>query len=328
MDSTAERIAEIMAKKEIFTFESTDKKTNLHGVKWLPDSGEYTAVLQIAHGMIEYIERYDEFASYMAERGYLVVGHDHLGHGESVKSTDDWGYIAEKESDRLMIEDMQKLRLLTQKENPGMPYFMLGHSMGSYLLRKYLTVYGKGLAGALVVGTGTVPDIATKTGMLLAKCIARFKGWRHRSKFMENLFFSGAYHKYCMDGTDLARNWLTKDLTIAGKYYKDPKCTFRFTLNGFYTVMKVVLYDNQAENAAKIPEKLPMILLSGADDPVGNMGKGVRLVEKQLKEAGVKDLTCKLYENDRHEILNEADRDVVYRDILKWCETRKFCQRS
>lgn len=312
-----------MAKKEIFTFLSSDKKTKLHAVKWMPESGEYTAILQIAHGMIEYVERYEEFACYMANRGYLVVGHDHLGHGESVESPEDWGYIADKNGARHMIEDMNKLRLMTEKENPGLPYFMLGHSMGSYLLRRYLTEYGKGLAGALVVGTGSVPDIATKAGMLVIRCIARFKGWRYRSKFVENLLFSGAYHKFSMDGKDLERSWLTKDVEIAAKYYKEPRCTFHFTLNGYDALIKTVYYDNQAKNTAKIPKELPIILLSGADDPVGNMSKGVLLVKKQLKEAGIKDLTCKLYENDRHEILNETDRDVVYRDILKWCEVRK-----
>lgn len=314
-----------MAKKEIFTFLSQDKRTMLHGVRWVPESGKYEAVLQIAHGMIEYVERYEEFAQYMAERGYLVVGHDHLGHGDSVERPEDWGYIAEKDADRLMIEDMHRLRTMTGKENPGMPYFMLGHSMGSYLLRKYITEYGKGLAGALIVGTGSVPDIVTKAGMQVIKCIARFKGWRYRSRFVEKLFFSGAYHKFSMDGKNLENSWLTKDTEIAAKYYAEPRCTFHFTLNGYYTVVKLVYYDNQPENTAKIPKELPLVLLSGADDPVGNMSKGVLLVKKQLKEAGIKDLACKLYENDRHEILNETDRGMVYRDILKWCEAHKGC---
>lgn len=321
-----------MAKKENFTFLSADKKTMLHGVRWIPESGEsgeskesgeYEAVLQIAHGMVEYVERYEEFAEYMAKRGYLVVGHDHLGHGDSVKSQEDWGYIAEADADCLMIEDMHGLRTMIQKENPGLPYFMLGHSMGSYLLRKYITEYGRGLAGALIVGTGSVPDISTRVGMFLTECMARFKGWRYRSRFVEKLFFSGPYHKFSMDGKDLKNNWLSKDLEIAANYYAEPRCTFRFTLNGFQTVMKVVYYDNQAKNTAKIPKELPLILLSGADDPVGNLSKGVLLVKKRLEEAGIKDLTCKLYENDRHEILNETDRAAVYRDILKWCEAHK-----
>lgn len=312
-----------MAKKEIFKFLSNDKKTELHGVKWIPESGEYGAILQIAHGMIEYVERYDEFASYMAERGYLVVGHDHLGHGGSVKSREDWGYIAEENGDQLMVDDMHKLRTMTQKENSGIPYFMLGHSMGSYLLRKYITQHGEGLFGALIVGTGSVPDIVTNTGLAVTRFIACIKGWRYRSRFVEKLSFSGAYHKFSLDGRDLENNWLTKDLEIAAKYYKEPKCTFRFTLNGYDMLMRVVRYDNQPENVEKIPKDLPLILLSGADDPVGNMSRGVLLVKKQLEKAGIKDLSCKLYDSDRHEILNETDREAVYRDILKWCESRR-----
>lgn len=311
-----------MENKESFTFLSNDGKTMLHGARWRPQSVECHAVLQIAHGMVEYIERYAEFASYMAERGYLVVGHDHLGHGASVADRTDWGYIAAENGGWLMAEDMHALRRMTETENPGLPYFMLGHSMGSYLLRKYLTEYGSGLAGALIVGTGSVPDASVRAGMQAAKLLARLQGWRHRSRLMESLFFSGPYHKYNMDGKDLEHNWLTKDLEIAGKYFADPRCTFRFTLNGFYTVMQVVSYVGKRENAAKIPKGLPVILLSGEDDPVGNMGKGVRSVERQLREAGIRDLSCKLYKNDRHEILNETDRGTVYRDILKWCEAR------
>lgn len=312
-----------MAKKETFTFQSSDRKTKIHGVRWAPESGQYQAVLQIVHGMVEYVERYQEFAEYMARHGYLVVGHDHLGHGDSAESPDDWGYIADKNGDECLIADIHRVRKLAQKENAGLPYFMLGHSMGSYLLRKYITRYGDGLAGAIIMGTGSAPDIATKTGMQVAKCIAAVKGWRYRSRFMEKLFFSGSFRKFNMDGKDMENSWLTKELSFVERYYGEPKCSFHFTLNGYYNVMKTVYYDNQGKHIKKIPKDLPIVLLSGADDPVGDMGKGVRRVRNQLKKAGIKDLSCKLYENDRHEILNETNRCAVYRDILGWCEKRR-----
>lgn len=312
-----------MAKKETFTFLSSDKKTDIHVVKWTPESGEYKAVLQIIHGMIEYVERYQEFAEYMVRHGYLVVGHDHLGHGDSVKSPEDWGYFADKNGDECLIADIHQLRVMTEKENQGLPYFILGHSMGSYLLRKYITQYGNGLTGVIIMGTGSSPDMTTKVGMKVAQCIAACKGWHCRSRLMEKLFFSGSFKKFDMDGKDIENNWLTKELSVVEEYHGEPKCSFRFTLNGYYNVMKVVYYDNQKKNIEKIPKELPIVLLSGADDPVGDMGKGVRIVRKQLKEAGIKDLSCKLYENDRHEILNETDRSVVYRDILRWCEKRR-----
>ena len=190
-----------MAKKEYFTFLSSDKKTEIHGVTWTPESGEYTAVLQICHGMTEYVERYQEFAAYMTEHGYLVVGHDHLGHGDSVRSREDWGYIADERGEQYMIADIHKVRKITQRENPGLPYFILGHSMGSYLLRKYITRYGEGLSGAIIVGTGSVPDVVLKTGMRTAECIALLKGWRHRSRLMEKLVFSGSFRTYFCFGS-------------------------------------------------------------------------------------------------------------------------------
>ncbi len=312
-----------MAKKEYFTFLSSDKKTKIHGVTWTPESGEYTAVLQICHGMTEYVERYQEFAAYMTEHGYLVVGHDHLGHGDSVRSREDWGYIADERGEQYMIADIHKVRKITQRENPGLPYFILGHSMGSYLLRKYITRYGEGLSGAIIVGTGSVPDVVLKTGMRTAECIALLKGWRHRSRLMEKLFFSGSFRKFSMGSEDPENNWLTKDVSRIEKYYGEPRCSFHFTLNGFYNVMKVVSFDNQMKYMNRIPKDLPIVLLSGENDPVGDLGRGVKRVEKQLRKAGIQDLYCKLYANDRHEILNETDRDVVYGDILAWCEKRK-----
>ena len=206
-----------MAQKEFFTFLSANQKTNIHGVKWVPESGAYQAVLQIVHGMTEYVERYQEFAEYMAKHGYLVVGHDHLGHGDSVESPDDWGYISEERGEQYMIADIHKVRCMTKKENPGLPYFILGHSMGSYLLRKYITRYGRGLAGAVIMGTGSVPDIATKTGMRIAKCIACFKGWHYRSRLMERIFFSGSFRKFSMGRKDPENNWLSKDLDLVKK---------------------------------------------------------------------------------------------------------------
>lgn len=176
-----------MAVKQEFTFLSGDGKTDVHAVRWLPDNGDYRAVFQISHGMIEFIERYEPFAAFLADKGYMVVGHDHLGHGKTAKTPEDWGYFADGESPEILIGDMNKLRTLSQE--PDKPYFMLGHSMGSYLLRRYLSVYGRGLSGAVIMGTGANPDAVAKLGMAVCKAIAAFKGWKYRSPFMEKLFF-------------------------------------------------------------------------------------------------------------------------------------------
>ena len=137
-----------MTKEKQFSFLSKDGKTKIHAVKWMPESGEYRAVLQITHGMVEYIERYKPFAEFLNDQGVLVVGHDHLGHGASVASEEELGYFAEPDPSDTLVEDMHTLRTTIQTENPGVPYFMMGHSMGSYLVRRYLIYHGnRGNAG-------------------------------------------------------------------------------------------------------------------------------------------------------------------------------------
>lgn len=307
-----------MAKEEVFGYLSEDGKTRVHAVKWIPDAGAYEAILQITHGMIEFIERYRHFAEYLTEHGYLVVGHDHIGHGESVTSQEDWGFFTKDNPSDVLIADMHALRTMMQKENPDKPYFMLGHSMGSYLLRKYLAFHGAGLTGAIIMGTGSVPDRMTKLGMRAAKIIAAFCGWNYRSKLLVSLSFGEPYKKFDLTGGDVNNSWLTKDAEIVKFYYGEPKCTFVFTLNGYMGLFEAVLFDNQPENIAKIPKDLPLFLVSGQEDPVGDLGEGVKKVYNEYCAAGIKDVTYRLYENDRHEILNETDKEIVYRDILSW----------
>lgn len=309
-------------KEEKFTFLSADGKTQIHAVKWMPDDGKYEAILQITHGMIEYIDRYRAFAEFLCTNQFMVTGHDHLGHGDSVNSKEDWGYFAEENPSDILIEDMHTLRTMIQKENEGVPYFMLGHSMGSYMLRKYLTIHNDNLRGAVIMGTGCVPDGITKFGLKVCEFLAKRYGWHHRSRLVEKLSFGAPYRKYDMTGKNPQNSWLTKDTEIVTKYYNEPRCCFKFTLNGYLGLMEAVLYDNQMENVQKVPKKLPLFLVSGKDDPVGDCGVGVKKVYDMYKEAGLLDITYCLYENDRHEILNETDRDKVYADILSWMRVR------
>lgn len=308
-----------MAKKT-FTFLSADKKTQIHCVSWAPETENYRGILQITHGMVEYIERYEAFANYMNGKGYLVVGHDHLGHGESVNSPEDWGYFAESRGSDVLVADMHRLRTITQKKYPKLPYFMLGHSMGSFLLRKYLCIHNDGLKGAIIMGTGFQPDFVLKFGKCLCRLLARFHGWHYRSGFIQKMAFAGNDNKF--RGESLKNNWLTKDTEIVKAYSASPKCTFRFTLNGFYNLFDTIWYDNRPEHLKKVPKKLPLFFVSGEDDPVGNFGKGVKRVYDTYKALGIRDIQCKLYSTDRHEILNELDRDQVYEDIFQWTEAR------
>ena len=306
-----------MTKEEVFSFPSADGRTTVHAVRWTPEDGKYRAVLQITHGMVEYIERYRAFAEFLNDNGFLVVGHDHIGHGESVVSKDECGYFAEHPSDTV-VADMHTLREMTQKEHPGVPYFMLGHSMGSYMLRKYHAIHGEGLTGAIIMGTGCIPDNTTKLAMFIAKLQAAFFGWHHRSKLLQKLSYDKYYHQFDLTGKDASNSWLTKDEEIVKTYYADPKCTFVFTVNAYMGLFEAVLFDNQQENIEAVPKSLPLFFVSGAMDPVGGCGSGVKKVYNKFDTAGKEDITWKLYDNDRHEILNETDRDVVYHDILAW----------
>ena len=305
-----------------FTFLSNDGKTAVHAVKWLPDSGEYHAILQITHGMVEYIERYLPFAEFLTSKGYMVVGHDHLGHGQSVASKDDWGFFCDGTPSDVVVEDMHKLRTLIQEENPDKPYFMLGHSMGSFMLRKYLCLHNDNLRGAIVMGTGFIPGNVTKLALGLTKIIGKIRGSKHRSKLISSLAFGADYKEFDMTGEHPENSWLTKDVDIVRKYYQTPECTFMFTVNGYQGLFEAVNFSCDPEKAQLIPKKLPLFFVSGDKDPVGGLSKGVMEAYHLYKDAGVLDITYKLYENDRHEILNETDKQVVFEDLLAWMNVR------
>ena len=305
-----------------FTFLSNDGKTAVHAVKWTPDSGEYKAILQITHGMVEFIERYTPFAEFLTTKGYMVVGHDHIGHGQSVATKEDWGYFCEGNPSDVLVEDMHKLRTLIQEENPGTPYFMLGHSMGSFMLRKYLSFHSDDLRGAIIMGTGFIPENMTNLALKLTAIVTKLRGSKHRSKLIQSLAFGADYKGFDMTGEKPEDSWLTKDVDIVKAYYNEPRCTYMFTVNGYKGLFEAVNYSCNPENAAKLPKKLPLFIVSGTQDPVGGLGKGVKDVYDMYEEAGIQDLTYKLYENDRHEILNETDKQVVFDDILAWMNVR------
>ena len=305
-----------------FTFLSNDGKTAVHAVKWTPDDGEYKAILQISHGMVEFIERYIPFADFLTTKGYMVVGHDHIGHGQSVASQEDWGYFCEENPSDIVVADMHKLRSLIQEDNPEVPYFMLAHSMGSFMLRKYLTIYNDNLRGAIIMGTGFIPENMTSLALKITAIVEKLRGSKHRSKLIQSLAFGADYKGFDMTGEKPEDSWLTKDVDIVKAYYNEPRCTYMFTVNGYKGLFEATNFSCNPENAAKIPKKLPLFIVSGEQDPVGGLGKGVKQVYDMYKAAGMLDLTYKLYENDRHEILNETDKQMVFNDLLAWMNVR------
>lgn len=296
--------------KNEFYFPSKDGKTQIHAMEWIP-KGEIKAVLQISHGMVEHIERYDDFASYLAKNGIYVTGHSHLGHGKSIVSSEKMGYFAEPNGNECVLRDIHSLRKIVQGKYSEKPYFMLGHSMGSFLLRQYLGRYGKGLSGAIIMGTGDQPDIVVKAGKAVCKLIASLKGWEHRSDLV-NSFVIGGFEK------KLGKAWLSKNEENVKVYAKDPLSGFVFTLNAFYHMFDGISKMNAQENAGIFPKELPMFFVAGDEDPVGANGKGVEMVCQKYKDKGAKDVSMKLYAGDRHEILNELDKAVVYEDLLNW----------
>ena len=304
--------------REDFHFLSKDAKTKIHGVRWMPDEGAVHGVIQLVHGMQEYIGRYEELASFLTARGYLVVGHDHLGHGQSVRGRHHYGYFCKPKPSEVLVSDMHQVTSITKGSYPDVPYFIFGHSMGSYLLRRYLTVYSDEVDGAILCGTGSVPPAVCRTGMAACVLLALLKGWHYRSSFVKKVTFGKPYASFCLDGSDPENSWLSRNVESVKRFYEDPMCNFDFTLNGYYGLMSTVLYDSKDEYIRKIRADLPIFMISGAEDPVGGAGVGVKRVYRQYLKAGLGNVTMKLYKDDRHELVNEPDRADVYADIWEW----------
>lgn len=310
-----------MVYTEEFYFPSRDGKTKIHAKKWIPASGEIKAVLQIAHGMVEHIERYEEFASYLAGKGFLVVGNDHLGHGESIIVEKDRGYFCDHDGSTVLVRDMHRLKKMIQEQYPQKPYFLLGHSMGSFLTRKYLIMYGKGIHGAVIMGTGNETEFVLKFGKMLTKFIAFFRGWHYRSKLVNKLAV-GNFGKKFKNGEDPTKSWFSKNKSNIKEFKEDPKSKFIFTVNAYYHMFDTIQFINQKSNLEKMPKDLPVFFVSGQEDPVGKYGNAVMEVYEQYKMLGMTDIMWKLYKDDRHEILNELDKEQVFKDIESWLNVK------
>lgn len=295
--------------RQEFHIPSTDGIHQLHCIRWVPE-GQPRAVMQIIHGMCERIERYDEFGRFLAGKGILVVGHSHLGHGLTARDESERGWFAEPDGNAQLIRDIHRVR--EQNRIPGIPYYILGHSMGSFLLRQYLGLHGEGLSGAVIMGTADIPGPVLKTAQTLCRVIAAAKGWHHRSALISGMVTEGYKRKYGI-------GWLSGNPESTRAYEADPLCGFRFTLNGFYSLFLGLDRAVRREGAGKIPKDYPILFTAGAEDPVGANGRGVKAVYRRYCRHGA-DCSIKLYPGDRHEILQELDRQQVYNDIYNWME--------
>ena len=266
--------------------------------------------------MAEYIDRYDEFARYLADKGIMVVGDDHLGHGKSVRPGEKYGYFCKADASTVLVRDEHRLKKITQKQYAGVPYIILGHSMGSFIARNYLYRYGTGIDGALIVGTGMQSKPILLCARILAGIDGALFGADHISKLVDKAAF-GVYNKK-IDSPKTPFDWLSRNEDNVRRYIDDPMCGFIFTANGFQTLFRLIRNLHDVEKLKKMPRSLPVFFLAGADDPVGDYGRSVERVYKSFQELGMENVQMKLYPKDRHEILNEVDREDIYGDIYRW----------
>ncbi len=293
---------------------SSDGIHLLAGKVYVPD-GKPVGILHVLHGMTEHIARYDLFMREMAEAGYIVCGYDHLGHGNTANAPSELGFIAHKRGYDLLLRDVKVFSDAVRTEyGEELPYVLMGHSMGSFIARLAAEKYVKP-DKLIVMGTGG-PNPIAGVGLTLIRIVKAFKGSRHISPFLDKVAF-GSYNKRFDDGDRDPRAWLTKDTAVRERYANDPFCTFKFTVSAMGDLVTLTKNANRGTWFKSLPKGMPILLVSGRDDPVGDFGKGVETVCSRLQRAG-HTVTCRLYDGYRHEILNDACHDCVVRDILNF----------
>ena len=307
-----------MAITSEFFFPSSDGKTLIHVNQWTPSERRILGVVQIAHGVAEYGARYAPFARFLCGHGFVVVANDHLGHGQSLIPGGPMVYLGEKDGWWNVVDDMECLRSRVAKVFPDRPYFLFGHSMGSFLSRTHLIRYPGRLDGCILCGTGHQSPALIAGGKLIADREIRRLGKKAFSARADDLAF-GAYNK-AFAPTRI--DWVSASEENVDAYIADPLCGGDTTLGLFRDMLDGLSYITRQSNMDKMDADLPVFFIAGDQDPVGDMGKGVRKAHDCFKKAGIRDLSIKLYHGLRHEILNEASRQYVYRDVLDWLEAR------
>ena len=314
-----------MAVFSEFSFPSRDGRHRIAGYQWLPEGGAPKAVVQLVHGVAEHLGRYDAFARYLADHGFAVCGGDHLGHGKTVDDGK-YGYFGKKDGWALVTADVRRLRVLMGEEYPGLPYFLFGHSMGSFLARTYLCEYPSTVDGCILSGTGQEKPALVAAGKALASAICALRGPETVSALVDKLSL-GAYNGQFKPNRTAA-DWISRDEAVVDAYLKDPFCTFKSTAGLFRDMMGGLQYISDKNHLARMDPRTPVYLFSGDQDPVGSNGEGVKKVFGFFQDHGTSDLTIKLYPGGRHEMLNEINRGEVYADVLAWLEARRSGQRE
>lgn len=301
-------------EKEVIHFESADGRSKIAGYIYKETLVKPKAVIQLSHGMCEYVERYEWLADFFTARGYIFAGNDHLGHGKSSEPSE-YGNFDEEHIEM----DLKKMNGILRERYPLIPIILYGHSMGSFFARWYASRYPDTIDGLIISGTAG-PSVINGMGRALAGFIARTHKDGYASKLLVKLSF-GNYLKRIPDAKS-NNDWLTHDRGIIEKYSKDPKCNFIFSAKGYHSMLTALTVVSRKEWARSLPVDMHILQIAGAEDPVGDYGKGVRKVTKLLRGAGIKDVTEYIDENGRHELHNEINKTEIMKKVVKWLDDR------
>lgn len=300
--------------RENFKFKDSDG-IELNVYKWIP-KGEKIGVVQISHGMTENVLRYDEFAEYLNDKGFIVYGHDHRGHGLTARTKEDLGYIADNEGFDWLVRDLYELISNAKQENKGLPIYLFGHSMGSFLSQRFVELHGKDIDGLILSGSNGEPTKLTPFGILISRLEIKLFGRKHTSKVMDKLSFGNFNKKFKPNRTPY--DWLCSVDSEVDKYIANEHCGFVCSSSFYYDLLRGLKEIHNEKNFISIPNELPIYILAGDMDPVGFFGKGIINLYEKLKNNGIKDVKYKLYKDKRHEILNEDNKEEVMNDISIW----------
>ncbi len=294
-------------------------KGTIHGCRWEPE-GEPVAVVQIVHGIVEHVGRYEEFAQYLNTQGILVVAEDHMGHGGSIGKDGVPGYFSG--SWFKAVQDTYRLLRNTRMEFPDIPYVLLGHSMGSFMVRTLIAKYPNcGISGAIISGTGWIHRGLVNTASAACTVVGKRNGFDKPDKLISAMVFGGYNSR--IENSRTPYDWLSRDPGKVDEYNADPLCGFPATVGLIRDMMTGIRYIQESAHIQRMRKNLPVLFLSGSHDPVGGYGKGVRQTVQAFLEAGMEHVSLKLYPQGRHEMLNEINREEVYHYISAWI--RKNC---
>ena len=304
--------------KEFNTYASSDGEHQIHYFCIAPESPK--AIIQIAHGVAEHIERYVVFAIKLAQQGYAVFANDHLGHGKTAANEDELVWFADKNGWELVCEDVWKLHDIAVKRFADVPYVLMGHSMGSFIARTVAIAHSNELDGLILSGTGHQSAPLIGAGRLACALERLRMGSRGRSKLVNSVAF-GSYNK-AFKPNRTTHDWLTRDEREVDKYIQDLLCGADATVGLFNDMLTGLDFIRKSKNIRKMRSDLPIYMFSGDKDPVGDMGKGVQMVYVLFKANGLADVTLRLYKDGRHEMLNGPDKKLVTKELVKWLDEK------